>query len=310
MKKELFCSDNLPVLESMESEVVDLIYLDPPFGIGKDFYKNEVGYSDRWNNAVGEGKKLSSVIHRLIEFVELSMGKKGKNYFIFMAVRLVEMHRVLKNTGTIYLHCDSTFSHYLKLLLDVIFGVSNFRNEIIWCYDRWDALSRDFQRMHDVVLRYSKSKEFYFSTLTEIDSRREKTLERGYTTSLLKNGIKQLIVYKGNEDRPNIKKLMEKKKFNKVIIRGARGRPLKDYWIINILNSQTKERTGYPTQKPLVLLERIIKSSSKEGDIILDPFCGSGTTCVVAKRLEREWIGIDINEDAIKIAQDRLRKEF
>jgi site-specific DNA-methyltransferase (adenine-specific) len=238
-----------------------------------------------YQEVVKEGpRKLADLLQAMRTFL-------GQNdmmaYLTMMAQRMVELHRVLKPTGSIYLHCDATASHYLKLVMDAVFGVDNFRNEIIWCYDRWISLSGDFQRNHDVIFRYSKTKNNTFNVIREIDEKRQKTLDRGYTTNLLHNGERQLIIYKGSEHKENIKKLIKKEKFARVLYREPEGNPLKDWWVINIIHPKAKERLGYPTQKPEALLERIITASSNEGDLVLDPFCGCGTTIAVAERLKR-----------------------
>ena len=291
MKSKLLCSDNLPILKSMESEVVDLIYLDPPFNKGKQFYKNEVGFSDSWSrsNDLISGVGLTDT--RVCKFLDSIPMEDTRNYLTFMAVRLEEMYRVLKNTGSIYLHCDPTASHYLKILLDYTFGVGNFRNEIIWYYRRWTRECKYFQKIHDIILFYSMSDNYVWNKMYQPFS--EMTVIAKYARKLDKK--RGVIV----EDKS---KLLERD--------AEKGVCMHDVWSIPVLHPQTKERTGYPTQKPLALLERIIGASSNESDIVLDPFCGSGTTCVAAKRMERNWIGIDTNEDAIKVARNRMRREF
>ena len=163
--------------------------------------------------------------------------------------------------------------------------------------------------MHDSIFRYSKTGNYFFKTIFEIDNKRKKTLERGYTTNLLKDGTRQLIIYKGNENKPNIELLKKKDKFDKIIIKNTLGRPLKDYWNINFIHPKSKERVGYSTQKPEELLERIIKASSNEGDLVLDPFIGSGTTAAVSNKLKRRFIGIDKSVQSIKISEMRLNNQ-
>ena len=318
MKNLLYTGDNIHFLNRIDSESVDLIYLDPPFN-SKRTYSAPIGskaagasFKDMWTwDDVDESLLESLIVNHscLVAFIQSIEGMHSKammSYIVYMAIRIIELHRVLRPTGSLYLHCDPTASHYLKIIMDKIFGQGNFRNEVIWCYDRWEAKSGDFQKMHDVILKYSKTNNYTFHTILEIDSKRQKTLDRGYTTNLLKDGTRQLIVYKGNESRPNIKKLMAKDKFDKVIIKEPTGRPLKDYWNINFIHPKSKERTGYPTQKPLALLDRIIKTSTNEGDTILDPFCGCATTCVSAQQSNRKWIGIDIEAKAAEVLVDRL----
>jgi len=215
-------------------------------------------------------------------------------YLTYMAQRIIEMHRILKETGSIYLHCDPTASHYLKSLLDNIFDKNNFRNEIIWSYHRWTSVSTAFQRTHDTILFYAKNKnKIEFNVQTEPYSKQSKHKAKRYTK--IKDG--KLIQHYTDDD--------------------VREKSMRDVWDISILNSMSKERTGYPTQKPLALLYRIIKASSKEDDIVLDPFCGCATTCVAAQQLGRKWIGIDIEKQSVGIlverltdAQGRLFKDF
>ena len=200
-------------------------------------------------------------------------------YLVMMAPRLVEMRRVLKDTGSIYLHCDPTASHYLKMLMDSVFGVDNFRNEIDWCYTSGGVSKRWFARKHDVILFYSKSGAYKFNPQYRPYS--EKTLQRGLTA------------VKG-----------------KYFDQGLRsdGALMQDWWadIQPLLSPTSKERLGYPTQKPIALLERIIAASSDEGDVILDPFCGCGTAVDAAQQMKRRWIGIDIAYIAVDLIRNRL----
>jgi len=331
-KNVLYYGDNLEILRNREyfpDECVDLIYLDPPFKSNKDYnvlFAEQNGsrsaaqikaFKDtwRWDTAaaaayrdiVERGGKPSEVMQAFHTF----LGESDMlAYLAMMAPRLVELRRVLKPTGSIYLHCDQTASAHLRLLMDAVFGQKNFRNEIIWCYDKWISLSGDFRRNHDVIFRYSKTKNDIFNIIREIDEKRQKTLDRGYTTNLLHNGERQLIVYKGSEHKENIKRLIEKKKFARVLYREPEGNPLKDWWVINIIHPKARERLGYPTQKPEALLERIMKASSNKGDIVLDPFCGCGTTIAAAQKLNRRWIGIDITHLAVALIRHRLEDMF
>ncbi|MGL5955474.1 MAG: DNA methyltransferase, partial [Brevinema sp.] len=203
-----------------------------------------------------------------------------------MAIRLLEMKRILKDTGSIYLHCDNTMGHYLKLLLDVIFGENNFRNEIIWCYRQGGRSNTDFSRKHDTIFRYSKTGNLIFNA-DAIRVPYEGT--GGYQTS----GKGVLNKQTGTIYKPNVL-----------------GKIPEDWWDIPAIPPTSAERIGYPTQKPLALLERIIKASCPEGGIVLDPFCGCATTCVAAEKLERNWIGIDISKKAFELVKIRLRKEI
>ena len=211
----------------------------------------------------------------------------------FMAVRLLEMRRVLKPTGSIYLHCDPTASHYLKAVMDAIFGWRNFRNEIVWSYRRYTAKSKRFQREHDVILLYGK-KEPVFNVV-----------HRPYGEQSGKRDSH----YKQDEDGQWFRwqKLRGKEPYK--IYLSDRGRRLGDVWPLPHINASAKERVGYPTQKPLELYERMVQASSNGGDIVLDPFAGCATTCVAAERLGRQWVGIDIWKNAKAVVLDRVAKE-
>lgn len=322
--RTIFTRDNLEVMRGMADECIDLIYLDPPFNSNHN-YAAPIGsqaagaeFKDTWTLDEidlawhGEIAEANPGLYKLLEATREIHGDSMMAYLVYMAVRIMEMRRILKPTGSIYLHCDPTASHYLKLLMDEVFGKENFRNEVVWCYDRWEASSNRFQKMHDIIFFYSKKESFVFNCLTEIDAKRQKTLDRGYTTNLLKDGTRQLIIYEGSEDKPNIQKLRQKDKFDRVIIRPKEqlGRPLKDHWNIDFIHPRSKERTGYPTQKPLELLERVIEASSNEGDMVLDPFCGCATTCVAAEKLNRQWIGIDISPKAAELVKERIHSKL
>ena len=298
-KNTLYTNDNLFILNGLNSNLVDLIYLDPPFN-SKRFYSAPIGskaagtsFKDMWTwEDVNEAylETLAENYPALTAFIA-SIGAihsdAMKAYLTYMAQRIIEMHRVLKNTGSLYLHCDPTASHCLKVVLDEIFGKDNFRNEIVWHYKRWPAKQLNFQRMHDVILFYSKqARGNTFNT--EFDALSAGTIKRW-------KGKKSKVEFDGTV-----------RLVTKMTEENSIGRPLDDVWDVQLLNSQSKERTGYPTQKPLALLHRIIKASSNEGDIVLDPFCGCATTCVAAQQLGRKWIGIDIEKQAVSILIKRL----
>ena len=329
--KVLDIYNNLDILgRYIKDESIDLIYLDPPFKSNQDYnvlFKERNGtqssaqikaFEDTWHwDRMAEDTYVEIVEElpqRIANLIKATRSFLGENdmmaYLVMMAIRLQELHRVLKSTGSIYLHCDPTASHYLRLVMDAIFGVKNFRNEIVWCYDKWISLSKAFRRNHDIIFRYSKTSNDKFNIIREIDEKRQKTLDRGYTTNLLHNGERQLIVYKGSEHKENIKVLIKKKKFVRVLYREPEGNPIKDWWVMNIIHPKAKERLGYPTQKPEALLERIVKASSSEGDVVMDAFCGCGTTIAVAEKLKRKWIGIDITHLAISLMRHRLEDSF
>ena len=215
------------------------------------------------------------------------MSDSDKAYLAYMTARLLEIHRVLKPTGSVYLHCDPTMSHYLKLVMDAVFGRAEFRNEIIWSYRRWPSGSLDFQRMHDVILRYSKSPDRTFNIAFEPPSASYLKRFKGRTQIL-------------DPEQPTRKLVVDKP---------TKGMPQRDVWDLSILAGSSKERVGYPTQKPLALLERIIKASSNEGDVVLDPFCGCATTLVAADRLDRQWAGIDLSPLAGELVMKRIRDD-
>ena len=295
----IFVHDNLEVMRGIDSECVDLIYLDPPFNTNRIF-QSPIGakdkqtlakFSDVWKFTETDEawmetrKKTHPDLHTFITGTGVSAGKSMQSYLIFMSERLVEMKRILKDDGSIYLHCDPTASHYLKMMMDFIFGRKNFRNEIIWSYQRWTGATKNFQRMHDVILFYCKSKNSVFNMQTEPYSNKSK--HKGSRISKFTNkGLSQQ--YTGDTTRE---------------------KAMRDVWEISYLNSQAKERTGYPTQKPVALLDRIIKASSNEGDLVLDPFCGCATTCVASHFLNRGWIGIDVSHEAGVLVVQRIKEK-
>jgi len=299
VKNTLYTNDNLFILNGLNSNLVDLIYLDPPFN-SKRFYSAPIGskaagssFKDMWTWSDVNEEYLNTLAENypaLAEFIAATGAIHSdamKAYLTYMAQRIIEMYRILKDTGSMYLHCDTTASHYLKVVLDEIFGKGNFRNEISWHYKRWPAKQLNFQRMHDVILFYSK-RERRNTFNTEFEALSKGTLDRW-------KGKKSKVEFDGTV-----------RLVTKMTEENSIGRPLDDIWDIQLLNSQSKERTGYPTQKPLALLHRIIKASSNEGDIVLDPFCGCATTCVAAQQLGRKWIGIDIEKQSASILIQRL----
>ena len=300
--RTLFHGDNLPVLRAMNSDCVDLIATDPPFNKGKDFHATPdslaqgAKFQDRWSweKDVHEewADKITDDYPKLMEAIESARfaHSDGMGAFMcFMAVRLLEMRRILKPTGTIYLHCDPTASHYIKATMDAVFGWKHFRNEIVWCYRGGGVPRKDFARKHDILFRYSKTDERVFNVdpvRIPYSSSVMESLPSRYDKSYRSNKV-----YEGY--RPNEK-----------------GKHPEDWWMIQpLMPSDKTERTGYPTQKPLALYERIIMASSNTGDLVLDPFAGCATTCVAAERLGRRWTGIDIWDKAHDVVIERLRKE-
>jgi len=213
---------------------------------------------------------------RFIQSIQDTHSQAMMAYVTYMTQRLIEMHRVLKDTGSLYLHVDPTASHYLKIVLDRIFGKENFRNEIVWRYETGGIPKRDFSRKHDIILRYSKTDKYVFFSKEIKEPRSDEVLRR------IATGSKHATRSKDTIRHPS------------------------DVFLIPAINAMSKERTGYPTQKPLALLQRIIKASSNAGDVVFDPFCGCATTCVAAQQLGRKWIGIDISTKASGILIGRL----
>ena len=253
MSNRLLAGDNLEIMRSMPSESIDLIYCDPPYNTGRDFGD----FNDRWAS--------------------------DDAYYDFCRARIIEIHRLLKPTGSLYWHCDPNTSHYIKVMLDGIFGKRNFRNEIVWCYTGASRATKQFPNKHDTLFWYSRTSTWTFS-IADI------TIPYVGIRNGQKNGAPN-----------NLKRVAELL---------ARGKIPESWWIFPAGGQIGNQLVGYPTQKPLPLLERIISASSNEGDLILDPFCGSGTTLVAAKRLRRDYIGIDSSQRAIDVATKRLQAQL
>lgn len=288
--------DNLTLLKEIPSETVDLVYLDPPYNSARPYTMEvdgveQVAFDDTWKF---DPKTLREVTQadpsHLLTGISVFLSRTNPSllgYLTMMAPRLEELHRVLKKTGSLYLHVDPTASHYLKILLDFIFGPEHFQNEVIWRYRRWPTKASRFQRMHDVLLFFTKGKGHTFNTLYGYESLAESTLKTFGTK-------KQKADFSSGRRKPSVEE------------GESSGPPLSDVWDVSILAPISKERLGYPTQKPEALLERVILSSTNEGDLVLDPFCGSGTTLAVARKAKRRAIGLDASPFAISTARERL----
>ena len=284
----------------MNSGCVDLIYLDPPFNSNANYaapigskaagaeFKDTWGLDDvnlAWH---GEIKHERPGLYALLEATRQIHGDSMMSYLIYMAIRVMELRRVLKPTGSIYLHCDPTASHYLKLVMDAVFGRKAFRNEIVWhYYNKYSAGKRVFGRNFDQLLFYAGD-EAVFVPQREKRNNPRKQLLRESVGGVLRNK-------KGPD--------------GKVLYRMVTDRKVDAVWRMPCLVPASKERTGYPTQKPLKLLHRVIKASSNEGDLILDPFCGCATACIAAEQLGRRWVGIDVSEKAVDLVGDRMQRE-
>jgi DNA modification methylase len=353
----LFCGDNLDVLrQEVSDESVDLIYLDPPFNSNASYSAilsapgggepppRVEAFEDAWHwdgraqQAFGEAvassnlgaaamlRAMRSVLHENDMMAYLAM----------MAVRLIEMNRVLKRTGTLYLHCDPTASHYLKILLDAIFGTASYRNEIVWKRSNPKShASANFPACTDTILRYCKGPCAAYRQPYEAHDPRYVASAYRYRDE---NGVYRLLpLLNPNDDRPNLtyeflgvtrvwrwtRARMHKAYDDGLVVQlkpgavpqykkylsSSKGRTVTNCWT-DIPQARTSELSGYPTQKPLALLERIIAASSNPGDVVLDPFCGSGTTLHAAQKLGRRWIGIDITPVAASVVKRRLRQAF
>lgn len=305
--RTLYFGDNLQVIEErFPDNWFDLIYLDPPFNSNRNynvlFKEGQVdasaqirAFEDTWEwsaptirlfNELKENPNPQIAI-MMQSLFEIMRDTPMMAYLVNMTARLIPLRRVLKETGSIYLHCDPTASHYLKMIMDVIFGKENFRNEIVWCYRGGGSPKQDFARKHDVILRYSKSKNYRF-----------------YADPIR-------IPYQAEGVNRKDDAMWGKHKGTDTVYKPhPLGKIPEDWWHINGLNANDPERMGYPTQKPEILLERIINASSKEGDWVLDPFCGCGTTVAVAERLKRNWIGIDISMQSVNVIRERMKNHY
>ncbi len=258
----LYRGDCLEVLDRIEDESVDLIYIDPPF-FSQRYYETFWGeeaeryaFEDRWKGGIN-------------------------TYLNYLTARIQKMHAKLRPTGLMYVHLDWHICHYMKTEMDKMFGYGNFRNEIVWCYAGGGIPRQDFPRKHDVIFRYSKGDKYYYQPIY-----------RPYTPGTVQRG------------RTSIK--------GKYFDRGLRaeGTPVNDWWtdIPKITSPTDPEKLGYPTQKSVALLNRIVQSSARPGDLVLDAFCGCGTTLEAAQLFRCRWIGIDISQSALRVVQNRLRK--
>ena len=301
--------DNLEVMRSLASELVDLIYLDPPFFSQADYST----FSDiwRWNEAAQN--RLANILdekhhpaRRCVQSTRMLIGDCGMlSYLTFMAERLALCKMLLKETGSLYLHCDPYANYYLRILLNDIFGMENYRNEIIWHYNRFSRRGDAFPSMHDTIFFYGKGQKIKFNKLLT-EPKDTARIRKGWHT-VVDQGERKLLVYDQEKFDEAVKVgKIKLEKYNKVVTTNARQPALGNVWEIPIINPMSKERQGYPTQKPLALLDRIVKASSNPGDLVLDPFCGCGTALESARNLERQFVGIDKNSKAIEITKNRL----
>lgn len=264
------CVEKLRVIEDNK---VDLVYFDPPF-----FTQRKHSLSNRDSSKTYEFDDKYDSIEDYLQLIESV---------------LEQTRRILKKTGSVFLHCDKTASHNIRLILDKVFGKDNFQSEIIWSYKRWSNAKKGLLNAHQVIFFYSKSSDFKFNAI--------------YTDYSATTNLDQIL--QDRERNGNGKSVYKRdEKGNAILGKEKKGVPLSDVWEIPYLNPKARERTGYPTQKPVLLLNQILNIVTEEGDLVVDPFCGSGTTCVSAKSLNRNFIGIDISIDAVELAKSRLEE--
>ncbi len=323
-KNQLFYGDNLDVLRrKIPSESVDLCYIDPPFNSKRNYFQiyNNIGsdggdkaqaqaFMDtwEWGNEAEAGlayildlenlnnSKFTPQTVALIKGLEQVLGHGDLfAYLVHMTLRIVEIHRVLKPTGSFYLHCDPTASHYLKLVLDSVFCADGnggeFLNEIIWHYRRWTGKSKKFQKLHDVIFYYVKQKDQY----------KFNVIYTNYTAGSVARKMQGVLHRFKEGEEPH---LVSDGEINEEGVREN------DVWQIPFVAPSAKERLGYPTQKPEALLYKIVQASSDENDVVLDAYCGCGTTVAVAQDLKRRWIGIDITYQSISLILKRIQDKY
>lgn len=367
MTNQLWYGDNLGILrEHVPTHSVDLVYLDPPFNSNRSYnvlFKSKTGddamaqieaFDDTWTWSHESEEAYRELVSgaapiRVADALQAMRNLVGDNdvlaYLVMMTARLIELHRVLKSTGSLYLHCDPTASHYLKIILDAIFRPENFRNEIIWKRTASKGLTtKRLPSNHDVILSYQRSATSVWnadSIFTPYDhtSLDPKTL--GKYRHLDPDGRRYRLasLINPNPDRPNLeyeflgvtrvwrweRERMQRAHDEGLVVQSGpgrvpeqklyldeqRGKPLSDVWTdISPLNSRAAERLGYPTQKPVALVERILQHATNEGDVVLDPFCGCGTTIDAPQRMFRRWVGIDITYLSIDLIRKRLKNTY
>ena len=364
--RTVFVGDNLPVLRGMEAGSVDMVYADPPFNSNRN-YAAPIGskaagamFRDTWTlNDIdkawsGEIRGMMPAVSAIIETAGMSAGAGMQSYLTMMAVRLIEIRRILRSTGTMYLHCDTTAGAYLRVLCDSIFGYTQCRNEIEWKRTSAHNRARRYGPVHDRILLYSRSDGYkwnkiyqpYDAEYIERDYRRVKNGERYCTGDLMAPGLREGSSEPWRDFDPSARgrhwAIPRTFPGADKIPKGTRdaldyldsigrihwpdkggtprfirylsdmpGTPAQDMIMdIRPIHENAKERTGYPTQKPLALLRRFIEASTEPGDTVLDPFCGCATALVASEGLGRQWIGIDVSSVAVRLVHDRMRDEL
>ena len=346
--RTIFIGDNLDILRGINSECVDLIYLDPPFNSDRtyaaplDSEARGAEFDDVWTlddmkeEWIDEIEIRLPALFHLINGAKLASGESMAGYLTFMSVRLLELHRVLKSTGSIYLHCDPTASHYLKSVMDALFGERHFQNDVTWRRTTAHSDARRYGANTDTILFYTRGsrwtwnpqytpyEEAYRARFRFKDADGRAWADYDITAKGLSGGGYEY-EYKGVRNLwrvpfETMKRLDTEGRLHftsgggirrKRYLDEMKGRPVQSFWNdIDAINSQARERTGWRTQKPLALLERIISASSNPGDLVLDPFCGCATACIAAEKLGREWIGIDIVPQAAQVLTERAKREL
>ena len=320
----IFTADNLDVLKGMNSGCIDLVYLDPPFNSNAEYqnpFDADVRFHDMWSMDkvrkvwMLELQQRQPPLYHIITAAAVTHGESMQAYMAYMSIRLIEMHRVLKDTGSIYLHCDPNASHYLKSVMDYIFGYRNFIDEVIWNYGTPSggrSAGRKPVKSHDTLLVYAKSYGVHTYNMQHLQYSEKYLRER--------------FVYTDEDGRIYRTRKRAGGRIDKQYLDESKGVPLSNVWSdLKQLYSyhlvlRKKEETGYPTQKPRALLERIIRASTNPGDIVLDPFCGCATACVAAEGManaknpaipeKRGWIGIDVSPQAYTMVLQRMESEL
>lgn len=322
--QSVFIGDNIDIMRAMNTESVDQICTDPPFNKNKRFDhvfggKKEKGFDDAWTmdderkEEFEDLRKWKPALFQVCRLAGLMHSRGMQGYLVFMATRLIECHRLLKETGSMYLHCDHSANAYLRMLMDGVFGQENFRNEIVWSYGKTsNAAAKKFLRGNDTILFYCKNAKvatFNPQFETRLSTRKQQLVDVGYNTKNM-NGQRYLYIYDEGKVEAKIKSgKIEISEFDIVRrVDTTKGNALTTVWEIDHLNSQSKEKSGWATQKPLKLYSRMIEASSNPGDVVFDPFCGCATTLVAAENAGRQWVGIDRHPEAEKQVVQQLTK--
>ncbi len=317
---KLYFGDNLDVMKRLyhdehQSEFIDLVYIDPPFNSKRNYNvlfesvdlddtkAQKEAFADTWSNVsyidtLNEIQELDLNLYNFLHALDnINISKSAISYLATMSIRIWYMHKLLKPTGSFYLHCDPTMSHYMKIVCDIIFSEKNYRNEIVWHYgQRTDTYKLHFSRKHDIVLFYGKSGNSILKQSSKIWDK-EDFIKKRHDVKIDDDG-REFIWTDGGKGKERYKRYVDD------VLKD--GKPLDDVWEIPILNSSAKERLGYPTQKPEALMDRIILASSNPGDLVADFFCGCGTTIASAQKNNRRWLGSDISHLAVKLITKRL----